>query len=489
MIGFSETLTKLIGYISCVLLTYACLSKNFSEGDSRLSLSTEAVELSGDLVSGEPVTCEIVVASNRSWNAEIVPPVDWAKIDVSEYEDLAGVSVDTPVTLTLTDNESEYPRVADLLVTTADRMQVVKIVQHPLISRLVPNEDNAAMPVHYEGGEAVIDVVSNVKWTAEISDKSEDAAVNLELVDTERNGSVKVTFSENFDLESEKFAVVKFSAAGLEPVSLRLSQQKAVAYARILNVTGGEEILPAIGGKRTITVKSNVNWTLGIKDNTADNITFDRSSGSKGESEVKMTFAGNPNFDTRREFVAQFLTEETGVDDGTNEHNFIQEKGSLLRFVFSYNSTWYWPFTSSRPSLSTGKPSYPDAATEFSTYSGHKVTIYSKYGIWLNSTRGINVGRKDDLVSAVGDSIEFPVIEGRRLSKVVWESTNSSRTGTQIVTVDDNPAVVGEEIITVCELGDLRVWDLTLTEASKPYRLELVRNATMQTPVFECHYE
>ncbi len=473
----------------CVVIADSCLTKTFSEEDSTLSLDVETLEFPGDMVSGEAVTGSVLVSSNRSWNAEVVPAVDWVQIDIKEHEGLSGVSADVPLTLTLADNETDYPRVANLLVTTSSGMKNVKLIQQPLLPRLSPDAADVAESLHYEGGEALIDVVSNVNWSASITEKSEDTSVSLELVDTERNGSVKVIFGENFDLNADKYAVVTFEALGFEPVSLRVSQQKAIAYARILSVTGGEDVLAAIGGTRTIKVKSNVDWTLGIKDDAADNVTFAQTSGSKGETSVKMTFAGNPDFNARREFVAQFLTEVPGVDDGTNEHLFVQERGSLLRFLFSYDKTWYWPFPTARPSLSTGKPSYPGENKVLTTYSGHELTIYSKYGLWLNNTRGINVGRQDDVVSAVGDYIEFPVIEGRRLSKVVWESTNSSRTGTQIVSTDDVPVVVGAEITSVCEPGDLRVWDLAATEVSKPYRLVLIKNSTMQTPVFECHYE
>ena len=484
-----KNITRIALISLCVIMICSCLTKTFSESDSTLILDVETLELPGDMVSGEAVTGTVIVSSNRSWNAEIVPSVDWATIDVNEYEDLAGVSADVPVTLTFSDNESDYPRVANLLVTTSSGMKNVKLIQQPLEPRLAPVASCVADSLHYEGGEAIIDVVSNVNWTAAITEHSEGAGVVLDLLDTERNGNVKVTFAENFDLTSDKYAVVTFAAEGFEPVSVRVNQQKAVPYARVLSVTGGEDILAAIGGARTITVKSNVNWTVGVKDNAADNVTFSKTTGGKGETSVKMTFKGNPVFDERREFAAEFLTEVPGVDDGTNEHLFVQERGSLLRFVFSFNNTWYWPFPSERPSLSTGKPSYPDVATEFTTYSDNKITIYSKYGIWLNNTRGVNVGRKDETVSAVGDYIEFPVIEGRRLSKVVWESTNSSRTGTQIVSADEIPVVVGEEITSICEPGDLRIWDLTTTEVSKPYRIVLLRNTTMQTPVFECHYE
>ena len=485
----SKTLTRVTLCSLCVIITGSCLTKNFSEAESSLSLDVETLELPGDMVSGEAVTGVVRVSSNRSWNAEIVPSVDWVDLDIKAYEDLAGVSADIPLVLTCTDNETGYPRVANLVVSTVSGMKNVKLVQQSLVPRLVPDTSDVAAPVHYEGGEVLIDVVSNVKWTASITDKSEDSVVGVDLVDTEKNGNVKVTFAENFDLESDKYAVITFAAEGFDPVSLRVVQQKAIAYARVLSVKGGEEILPAIGGTRTINVKSNVKWTLGIKDNAADNVTFAKTEGNRGETSVKMTFGGNDDFDSRREFAAQFLTEVPGVDDGSNEVLFTQERGSLLRFVFSYNKSWYWPFTSSRPSLSTGDPSYPDSVTEFTSHSGHKITIYSKYGIWLNNTRGINVGRQDDAVSAVGDYIEFPVIAGRRLSKVVWESTNSSRTGTRIISTDETPVVVGEEITTVCEPGDLRVWNLTKTEVATPYRIELIRNSTMQTPVFECHYE
>ena len=488
MIGMYRDINRMIVCLSTVLMLSSCLTENFAEKDPVLSIDVQTLEVPGDLVSGESVVDSVIVRSNRSWNAQIVPSVDWAEADILEFEDLAGVMTEVPIRLTFKDNDTDHPRVANLVVTTDSGISNVKLVQQPLQPRLSPDMTAEGLSIHYEGGEAVVDVKSNVDWTASIIEKSENASVILELVDTEQNGNVKVVFNENFDLQSEAYVVLNFTASGFTPVTMRLTQQAATAYARILEVTGGEDILASIGGKRNILVKSNVNWTVGIKDSAAENVTFSKTSGGRGETSVTMYFEGNPDFDSRREFIAQFVTEVPGVDDGTNAYEFTQERGSLHRYVFSYNGTWYWPFLESRPSLSVGSPNFSSERKSFTTRSGHLLTVFSKYGVWLNNTRGINLGLKEN--DSAGDYIEFPAIEGRRLVKVTWQTAGgATRSGNQIVEADNPANIVGPEIFASCQTGDLRIWELTATEAGKAYRIESTRDQTMQTPALECYYE
>lgn len=483
----TETFNRLVSALTCVMLLSGCLSKTFSEQSLALSVDTDKIEVPGDMLSGDPVVASVTVTTNRSCNMEIVPPVDWVSIDVTEHEDLAGVSHDLPVTLSFLDNETGYVRSANLLVTTSEGMKIVRLVQNPLVSRLIIEEEPTEH-LHYEGGEAVIDVMSNVSWSASITEQSDNADVSLSLIDTDKNGSVKVTFGENMDLGSPAYAVLTFTAEELEPVRVTVTQQQAVAYARITEVSGGEDVLASIGGTRFINVKSNVGWTLGIKDNAADNVTFSSTSGKAGEAKVKMTFAGNPEFDARREFTVQFVTEVPGIADGTNEHTLVQEKGSLLRFVFSHDAVYYWPFKDAVVSRTVQSPSFPGQEKEFTTYSGYTVTIFSNKGVWLNNTRGINIGQTNH--DSAGDYIEFPVIEDRRLVKVTWQAAGGgSRTNCQIVSSDDPSEIVGPEIFRTFQAGDVHEWNLTDTEPSKAYRMECSRDITIQSPAIECYYE
>ena len=69
----------------------------------------------------------VIVRANRSWDAEIVPAVDWMTLDKNEYEDLDGITREVPLRISFSDNKSDYPRVASLLITSGDYVQTVKI--------------------------------------------------------------------------------------------------------------------------------------------------------------------------------------------------------------------------------------------------------------------------------------------------------------------------------------------------------------------------
>ena len=92
----TETLTRIAACSLCIVMAGSCLTKNFSEETPSLSLDVETLEIPGDLESGEIVSGTVTVSSNRSWNAEIVPAVDWVqmigmKVSIFYYLHLSSV--------------------------------------------------------------------------------------------------------------------------------------------------------------------------------------------------------------------------------------------------------------------------------------------------------------------------------------------------------------------------------------------------------------
>ena len=475
------------GLMTCT----GCLSVAFMEKEAGLVVNKDHLDVLSDLLSGETVTDSVIVTSNRSWDAEIVPAVDWITLERTEFEDLEGVTKEVPLRIYFSDNKSEYPRVASLLITSGDNIETVKIVQSSLSPRLMVRsaryEDLA-----FDGDSCVFEVLSNVPWSVSVGEKSE--GMTMSLTEDVRNGggSVKVTLAEHFDFDSPKCADLVFSGKDCENVSVSISQVKAVPYARIVDVTGGEEILPSIGGTRTMTVKANADWTIAVKEDGVDNVTFSKISGSKGETSVMMTFEGTPSFDARREFTARCQTVSEGEDDGRNQWVFTQERGSLLRFVFLYEGTWYWPFYCAngvwpKVSLSIGKPESQGEVKGFETYAGYVLKLFSNYG-FVFGNQGIRFGHS---TSTLGDYIEIPVIEGKSLVQINWipdEDHKYSSLTAKVMEAGalDNP-VVGEPEEGIYENG-VRTWRLK-GEASKAYWVVPDQNATYSIEILECIYE
>ena len=474
-----------------LFICHSCLSVNFKEEVSSLSIDRNELCVLSDQLSGETVTDSVMVKANRSWDAEIIPAVDWITLDRNEYEDLEGITREVPLRISFSDNKSDYPRVASLLITSGDYVQTVKIVQSPLTPRLMVNTSGCE-ELAFDGDSCVFEVLSNVAWTVSVGDKSEDMGISLKEEVRNGGGSVKVNLAEHFDLVSPKYADLIFTGVDCESVTVRVTQGKAVPYARIINVAGGEEVLPSIGGTRTMTVKSNVDWTIAVKEEGVDNVTFSKTGGGKGETSVMMTFEGTPSFDARRNFTARCQTLLEGEDDGRNEWIFTQERGSLLRFVFLYEGTWYWPFYCAngvwpKVSLSIGKPESQGEVKNFETYAGYVLKLFSNYG-FVFGNQGIRFGHS---TSSLGDYIELPAIEGRSLVQVNWipdeEHKYSSLTATVMEAGSlDNPAV-GEPKEGLYENG-VRTWRIE-GEASKAYWVVPDQNATYSIEILECIYE
>ena len=472
-------------------ICHSCLSVTFMEEESSLSVDRNELSVLSDQLSGETVIDSIIVRANRSWDAEIVPAVDWITLERTEFEDLEGVTKEVPLYISFNDNKSEFPRVATLLITAGDNIETVKIVQSSLRPRLIVkasvNEELA-----FDGDSCTFEVLSNVKWDVKLVGQSEGMDISLEKEARNGGGSVKATLAEHFDFESPKYADLLFTAEECEAITMRVAQEKALPYARIMEVAGGEEILPSIGGTRTLTVKANADWAIDVKEEGVDNVTFSKTVGSRGETSVMMTFEGTPLFDARREFTARCQTVQEGEDDGRNQWVFTQEKGGLLRFVFLYEGKWYWPFYCAngvwpKVSLSIGKPESQSEVKNFETYAGYVLKLFSNYG-FVFGNQGIRFGHS---TSSLGDYIELPAIEGRSLVQVNWipdeEHKYSSLTATVMEAGSlDNPAV-GEPKEGIYENG-VRTWRID-GEASKAYWVVPDQNATYSLEILECIYE
>ena len=243
-----------------------------------------------------------------------------------------------------------------------------------------------------------------------------------------------------------------------------------------------------------MTVKANADWTIGVKEDNVNNVTFSKAGGSKGETSVMMTFEGTPSFDARRDFTARCQTVSDGEDDGRNQWVFTQERGSLLRFVFLYKGTWYWPFYWEngewpKQSLTIGKPESSGKEKIFETYSGHVLKLFSNYG-YVFGNQGIRFGNTSS-TAPLGDYIELPAIEGKSLVQINWYPDVEHKYSSLTATVKEAGSFENPNVGTP-EEGDyqdgVRTWRLDGVP-SKSYWLVPTQNATYSIEILECIYE
>ena len=132
-----------------------------------------------------------------------------------------------------------------------------------------------------------------------------------------------------------------------------------------------------------------------------------------------------------------------------------------------------WPFSSPETknvssSWGTGgaSASFKGTRTDFTVSDGGYIfTIYAETGIARNSMAGVLFGPE------AGSYIEFPAIEGMKLSTVEIRSGSTSTSGKPAVTDTEGNVLSGGDAHTFSGRGDTYKWTVTGTAANTAYRL------------------
>ncbi len=148
-----------------------------------------------------------------------------------------------------------------------------------------------------------------------------------------------------------------------------------------------------------------------------------------------------------------------------------------------------WPFSSPAESTlatSWGSAGLKDTETEFiakSAFGGYTFKVYGKDGIVRNSKAGLVIGQ------TAGDYLEFPAIEGYKLSwvKVCMGYANSNGIP-KITETDGTTMVTGGDAYESTFAGEYHLWTLSGTAANTAYRITTTQDVKLQIRNFTLGY-
>lgn len=445
------------------LLT-GCLERQFAESEVRLSANVGELVVPADMFEGPGLVKDtLVLTTNRSWSASFTEEVDWVVLGKNENLDLSHVSEEIRIPLKFKDNPSSEDRTAVLHFVSAEVEKDITIRQLGKVARLVfsgelsderitEGERMYESSVRCEPDTCVVSFNANGNWTAKVLDG--DAEVNLSKTSGTGNSSIKVLFGENEDSTAGKSAVIVISSEGCDDIRIHINQAVGTPYVKILSHDFPNINIPSIGARVTFQIKSNVAWTMKVKEGEELSAKFavpvmetqddgtetqkvdtykrkvftyeDEYNAKKGETSVVAAIMGNSDFDNDKTITLQLTAE--GAEPAEVTLTVDKLRKVLLTFrkwpdVFSDKSTsvtWYQPFNIDMfGSSSCGANDFTWEALNGYQFRMHTFgTVYPENTkptgrMCVNSAGGLNLGTSYNMVY-----ITLPAVPGRKLSKV-----------------------------------------------------------------------
>ena len=464
--------TKIPFLLLALLALAGCLRKEYAEKENVLlvdgmeALAVDAEKLGEGDVYDDVVEVPLTVRANRSWSAVIQyegEETGWLELSSEESLNLHQYSIDDPVTVLATRNKTTEPRRAKIIISEdAGNILTLPVVQQGQTRFITatPNRDKAL---------AILDtirvaVACNTAWTAEV-DPSSTAVVKLmapedeeakEATEGEDYGTLRVCFYENDNVE-EMAAVIKLSADGCEPCELNLSQAKGEPYVAFK--TDDYTAIPTAAETFEIHFAANCHWYMAVdSEQNFPGCVLSETEGdatSFGTVTLSYDFGKDPcvsksvrlkmwaeGLDPVYLNLTQYgclhidlmnLADETTLYRWHNEPNY----GIGRTFDSSLHTNWWynpdydyaaeqkigspWPFeTPAFDGFPTGSSaSLKDGIYDFVTPEGYvfKMKAAGSTGIWFHwHQQGFLVGS-----TKLETWIQFPVIEGKKLTTIIWE--------------------------------------------------------------------
>lgn len=441
-----------------------CLERDFSEKEALVEISSDETGILQDIVVQaelpqpevigdeyiSDITKTILIKSNRSWSVVLdrEASYDWIDISVPEYINLAQYTQEVPLTLTFKRNKTLNPRHAVMRVCFPEGYEEYNITQEG--NNYMLSVDDPDDPMRYTTVDSIVDTVDvavrcNTVWTAEVVDGAADVTLlppdgsgesGLKYVQGEDNAILKVVFGENFDM-SEKFSTIRISAQDSDPgeVNVDFTQVSAVPSVRFPKQ---DTTIPEWEGTYGVKFRSNVPWTVSIKDNEGfESLALSPSGGERTpDGTVTMSFVhgGDPG-------IHKSVTLLFAPEGGEAAEITLMQTGSIhLDFMDvkdvtdpTYDETkpyrFKWPFSSPPlsdfpSSVSSTTKVHDNDRTECITSLGSfhffvngKRDDSNSGGIWYNSPKqGFLFGKVK-----IESYMEFPALDGLTLVKVIHE--------------------------------------------------------------------
>ena len=342
--------------------------------------------------------------------------------------------------------------------------------------------DKNAVNVVCDANEVAVVVTSNRSWSLVPTspcnwvEVSQSECINLSKATQQTE--VVFTVSENLWIEQRE--AVFDILAGETAISLVLTQDGYVERNRVkveVPVNSDRIVNPnvfsSLGGSRSFSVVSNCKWTASVSDETtATGVSISATSGYGDVDGFTVTVDGiNTDLDKEKKVVIEFVPE----GQPAYKYEMIQQKGSIIAIEARDmdNKKSVWPFVESQ---------LPDGASKGTLHIGdwafnYECTNYNK----LHASGGWQFG------SSSSNYIEFPAIEGRRLSRVTFYDYNDG--ANPFIAGRDITIVEGGEKITYKDKGQTRQeFKLPSTAYGTPYRIYIGTDKTFRFWLLEIEY-
>ena len=486
--------TKIPFLLLALLSLAGCLRKEYAEKENVLlvdgmeTLAVDAETLGEGNVFDDVVEVPLTVRANRSWSAVIEyegEETDWLELSTDESLNLHQYSIDDIVTLKAARNKTTESRSARLIISEdAEDILTLPVVQkgQARFITATPNREKAL---------AILDTIRvaiacNTAWTAEV-ESSSTADVKLMAPEDEEAkataegedyGTLRVCFYDNDSAEQEMEAVIKLTADGCDPCELHLSQAKGEPYVAFK--TDDNTAIPATAETFEIQYASNCHWYMAVdSQQNFPGCVLSETEGDAspfGKVTLSYDFGKDPcvsksvrlkmwadGVDPVYLNLTQYgclhidlmnLADETTLYRWHNEPNY----GIGRTFDSSLHTNWWynpdydyaagqkigapWPFeTPVFDGFPTGSSaSLKNDIYDFVTPEGYvfKMKAAGTTGIWFHwHQQGFLVGS-----TKLETYIQFPVIEGKKLTTIVWEPSYCGGGGVTTGMRDENGNVI-----------------------------------------------
>lgn len=184
-----------------------------TSGDPTMSISERVLDFAAAPTAGQ----QLSIISNKGWNIQVPPGINWIHIDKTTSTNTSGNPVNEIVNVVVDPTQSDVARSANLTIMYGTSSAKVIVRQDGLSSDNVMLYVNPSeLYVEGRGGEQMIRVESNATWRAFIPSSAE-SWMHLENASGAGNGEIRVWCEPNTDSSRERLSLIIIVAGSQNP--------------------------------------------------------------------------------------------------------------------------------------------------------------------------------------------------------------------------------------------------------------------------------
>lgn len=392
-------------------LATSCLMRDLGTADAVLSVPD--IKVPADVEYGD-VKSLLHVCSNVSWTASLPGSPAWVHPDGTEHVNPGGVVDECDIPLLFDRNPSSSPRTADMVFYGKGVTRQIRITQVGKTPRLRLETPDTVYVEAEPADKIRIGVLSNTTWDASVIEGG-TASVAIDTTHGENDGSLALKFSPNYKIGESLEAALLVEAEGAAPRTVRFIQGGNVPFVRIIASATDSIVNPNITTAR-VDLRVNSGWTAKVISSTIRDFQLDKTAGASGYISLKPTFAANDTDELLKAEIEVSLNDYPGVKAVAT---IAQKFGKVVELTFRKGSTDW-------------SPALP-STTKTVLFSGLYKFIPADYSVVFHVKEGGNAFCLYDNISLCFSNgatttswIEFPAIEGYKISTLTMHSTNTA---------------------------------------------------------------